>query len=79
MTSDLDHTPASLRALRGYTKDRLCKQVGIGFETLRAIESGETSSRMDTVESVAAALDVPLTTYVAAMARAKALGSGSAA
>jgi transcriptional regulator with XRE-family HTH domain len=80
-TQDLAHSPASLRALREFTKDRLCREAEIGFETLIAIEAGETSVRMAAVEAVARVLGVSLTVYVAAMERERARrgGAGSAA
>lgn len=78
-TSDLEHTPTSLRALRGFTKVSLCQAAGVGFETLQAIESGQMTARMETVEAVARVLEVPLTVYVAAMERARSRGAGSAA
>lgn len=49
-----------IRSRRGWTKDDLCKQMGIGRSTLHAWESGKSKPGMDTLELISKKLNVTL-------------------
>lgn len=65
MATQLDHTPRSLRALAGLTKEALAAQACVSRRTIDALESGEDVT-LDTLRRVAAALDVQIDILVAA-------------
>lgn len=64
-TSDLPHTPHSLRALRRLTKVQLAEKAGVTDRTIRQLEAGEDVS-LETLRSVARALEVTFEVLVAA-------------
>lgn len=49
------------RIKKGLTQEELCKLVGIGRTTLSKLEQGKIKPKMDTMEKLSKALNVPVT------------------
>ena len=60
----------ALRAERGLSLSELARRAGVGKATLSGLEAGTRNPTLDTLHTVAAALDVPLTALLSAPASA---------
>lgn len=48
------------RIKKGLTQEELCELVGIGRTTLSKLEQGKTKPKMDTMEKLSIALEIPV-------------------
>ena len=58
MTLRLGHAVAICRAARGWTQDELARRARLGPSMLSLVEAGHRQLSLDSVERVAAALDI---------------------
>jgi transcriptional regulator with XRE-family HTH domain len=64
--ADLPGLIASERAHRGVSVRRMASECGVGYNTLREIENGNASTRVDTALKIITWLDTPAGVYARA-------------